>query len=354
MKILIVAESHFKEYGGPFTAINQKIEYFNNKNIKTKLIFNKTNFYKFNLDLHFVINDYDIVHIYGMWRPFLIRVYLLAKKLKKKIIISPIGYLEPWSLSQKKIKKKIAWFFYQKKIIDNVDLIHATSDIEAKNLANLKVKSKIKIIGHGIKLNENFKLKIKKNKIKKIIFFSRIHNKKGLLELIEVWKNLKNNEEWKLEIFGPVSDSNYFKKIESKIKDLKLEKNIFYSGAVFSEFKKKKIFEYADGFILPSKSENFGISIGEALSYGLPVLTTFETPWKIINEYKAGVVFNFSKQAIESSLSKFINLSDLERYEMGNRALELIKNNFSAKNIFKKYETMYKELINESFVSIKD
>jgi len=74
MKILIVAESHFKEYGGPFTAINQKIEYFNNKNIKTKLIFNKTNFYKFNLDLHFVINDYDIVHIYGMWRPFLIRV----------------------------------------------------------------------------------------------------------------------------------------------------------------------------------------------------------------------------------------------------------------------------------------
>ncbi len=102
MKILIVAESHFKEYGGPFTAINQKIEYFNNKNIKTKLIFNKTNFYKFNLDLHFVINDYDIVHIYGMWRPFLIRVYLLAKKLKKKIIVSPIGYLEPWSLSQKK------------------------------------------------------------------------------------------------------------------------------------------------------------------------------------------------------------------------------------------------------------
>ena len=122
MKILIVVESHFKEYGGPFTAINQKIEYFNNKNIKTKLIFNKTNFYKFNLDLHFVINDYDIVHIYGMWRPFLIRVYLLAKKLKKKIIVSPIGYLEPWSLSQKKIKKKIAWFLYQKKIIDNVEI----------------------------------------------------------------------------------------------------------------------------------------------------------------------------------------------------------------------------------------
>ena len=138
MKILIVVESHYKEYGGPFTAINQKIDYLNYKNITTKLIFKKTDHFSFSIDLNYIIKDFDIVHIYGMWRPFLIRVYLLAKKLKKKIIVSPIGYLEPWSLSQKKIKKKIAWFLYQKKIIDNVDLLHATSDIEAKNLANLK------------------------------------------------------------------------------------------------------------------------------------------------------------------------------------------------------------------------
>ena len=34
-------------------------------------------------------------------------------KIKKKIIISPIGALEPWSVSQKN-KKKLAWYFYQK------------------------------------------------------------------------------------------------------------------------------------------------------------------------------------------------------------------------------------------------
>ncbi len=351
MKILIVVECHYKEYGGPFTAINQKIDYLNNNNIKTKLIFKKTDFHTFNTDLNYIIKDYDIVHIYGMWRPFLVHVFLLAKIHNKKVIISPIGTLEPWSLSQKKYKKKIAWNLYQKKIMNKADLIHATSNTEAKNLNNLRINTKIRIIGHGIDIDRNYELKIKKNKFKKVIFFSRIHYKKGLLELIDSWNNVKNNEGWILEIFGPISDSDYLNKIKKKIKELSLEKNIFYSGAVFSNSEKKKIFEDADGFILPSKSENFGISIGEALSYGLPVLTTFETPWKIINDYKAGFVFYFSRKEIETNLYNFFKLSDHERYEMGIKAIKLIKENFLSESIFKKYENMYKELFNESFIN---
>ena len=84
MKILIAVDSHFKEYGGPYTAINQKIEYLNNKNIKNKIIYNKTNRFSFNADLNYLIKDFDLVHIYGIWQPFLIKVFLIAKKQKKK------------------------------------------------------------------------------------------------------------------------------------------------------------------------------------------------------------------------------------------------------------------------------
>ena len=70
MKILLVVESHFQEYGGPYTAISQKVKYLNSQNIKNKLIFLKTNYFKFNVDLEYIIKDFDIVHIYGIWRPF--------------------------------------------------------------------------------------------------------------------------------------------------------------------------------------------------------------------------------------------------------------------------------------------
>ena len=152
-----------------------------------------------------------------------------------------------------------------------------------------------------------------------MLFFSRIHSKKGLIELISIWKNLKKYNEWELDIYGPISDTSYFKKMIKTIKQC--------------------------GFILPSKSENFGISIGEALSHGLPVLTTFRTPWKIINNYKAGYVFNFSIEDIEKNLNTFMNLSDDERYEMSLKALKVINENFSSDKIFLMYENLYKNIL---------
>ncbi len=240
MKILLVVESHFKEYGGPYSAITKEIEYLNSRNITNKLIFKTTNHYKYNLDLNYIIKDFDIVHIYGIWKPFLIKVFFTAKKLKKKIILSPIGALEPWSMSQKKLKKKIAWYVYQKQILNNADIIHATSEIEARNIRNRDIKTKIEVIAHGLDVDYDFMPKIKNNKKKKILFFSRIHSKKGLHELISLWKDLKNNFNWELHIYGPISDINYFNKMISTIQNYNLENSIFYFDSVFDLKKKKK------------------------------------------------------------------------------------------------------------------
>ena len=48
--------------------------------------------------------------------------------------------------------------------------------------------------------------KLQTTKPKKAIFFSRIYEKKGLLELVNSWKVL-NIPNWVLEIYGPVSDN---------------------------------------------------------------------------------------------------------------------------------------------------
>ena len=49
--------------------------------------------------------DFDIIHLYGLWQPFHNKSSQGSKKNFKKIIMSPLGALEPWSMSQKKLKK---------------------------------------------------------------------------------------------------------------------------------------------------------------------------------------------------------------------------------------------------------
>jgi len=155
MRILVVTSSHFKEYGGPFTAISQKIKYLNEKNIKNKLIYKSSNNYNYNLDLKPIIEDYDIVHIYGIWRPFLAKVFLIAKLLKKKIVISPLGAMEPWALNQKKLKKLIAWKLYQKKILNSADVVHATCNEEAENLIIITPGNSNFFLGGIVHLDSN-------------------------------------------------------------------------------------------------------------------------------------------------------------------------------------------------------
>ena len=107
---------------------------------------------------------------------------------------------------------------------------------------------------------------------------------------------------------------------------------------------KKKIYTSSDFFILPSKSENFGISIGEALSFGLPVITTTSTPWKEITDYNAGFLFDFSQENLTKCLKKLIGLNSEQLKTMSQNAVKLISDNYDFDKIILDYIKFYKSL----------
>ena len=206
----------------------------------------------------------------------------------------------------------------------------------------MKIKAKIKVLPHGIEVqSKNY---VRNNSLKKAIFFSRIHEKKGLLELVESWKKL-NNLGWILEIYGPVSNKNYFSLVKKKIDELDISKKVKILEPVYNKKKKEEILSNADLFILPSKSENFGMSIGEAMSFGIPVLTTTATPWLIINKYQAGKIFEFSQKNLTESLRYILDLPVAELSRMGNNAKKLVEQNYNFPKIIKQYIDFYTEIL---------
>ena len=111
---------------------------------------------------------------------------------------------------------------------------------------------------------------------KQLLFLSRIHPKKGI-ELLLTSLSLLRPKDWICTIAGMGSKA-YENDLLKRVKILGLDDTVNFVGPVYGK-QKESIFKESHAFILPTYSENFGIAIAEAMSWGLPVITTTGTPW---------------------------------------------------------------------------
>jgi len=348
MKILLVLDRFKPEDGGSYVAVSELSYALFKKGIKTKILHNNYNQHFFNKSsLKEIISKYDIVHIFGIWKMFLQYVIIASKEIGKKVIVSPIGYLERWSMQQSRIKKKIALFFYQKKNLEKVDCIHVTSISELNSLKDLNLKNpNIINLEHG-KISIFAKnLKFKKKSVKTALFFSRIHKKKGLIELVEAW-SIVRPKNWKLKIVGPVTDLEYKKKILRTIVNYNLQNDVIVKEPVYNQEEKINILQSSDLMILPSKNENFGFSICESLFVGLPVLCSNQTPWLKLNELNAGWCLDLnSVKKISEAIKKISILNDNDLNQISNNAKNYSEKFNLEKVVINKYISMYKNILN--------
>jgi glycosyltransferase involved in cell wall biosynthesis len=342
MKVGFFVENFTPDIGGTYSVVRETISALLKHPIKISII---TNSYKDKKRPSYVntVKKLDICHFYGGWSLFHVKYFLLSLKLKKKIIIHPLGFYEPWSLSQKKIKKKIAWLLYQKKILQKANIVHCASNKERNNLLKINKNCKTTVLPMGISDFFIKKNKIKKNKIKKrAIFFSRLHKKKGIEYLIKAWNEI-SHPEWKLDIIGPKDNKLYYKKlIELKRRNNKIN----FLKPVYSNKKKKELFDKYDFFILPSFEENFGMAVLESLARGLPVLTNINTPWNNIKTYNAGWYIKDDYYSLKKTLTNIFNIKISDLYQKKVSAIKLAKT-YGWNILSKKYLKVYSDLLNK-------
>lgn len=205
---------------------------------------------------------------------------------RSPVILSPRGELAPGALEQKAARKRVYRTLARQLGLTTDIWFHATAaheheDIEASGLAcrgildapNFRTLSPPlpQQPAHGGPL--------------RLIFLGRITPIKNLHLALDVLTEVAVPVQF--DIFGPIADSAYWTTCEKKIEDMPNHVTVRYRGTLVHADVAKTMTGY-DLFFMPTKGENFGHAINEALAAGLPALIADTTPWRGLEAAQAG------------------------------------------------------------------
>ena len=289
----------------------------------------------------------DIAHDNGIWLPHNHSLARLSAHYNVPRMVSIRGMLEPWAMAHKRMKKRLAWFAYQRRDLNRAAALHATADSEAAAIANLGLLPRVVVLPNGVDIPAAAASHARApDQPRTALFLSRIHPNKGLDMLIDAWNAAPPG--WRLRIAGPGA-SGYCDEVARRIARAGLERQVSLEGPLYGAAK-THAFISADAFLLPSYSESFGIVVAEALAHGVPVLTTTATPWQALESENCGWRVPPTSEAIARGLSAVVAASDETRKAMGLRGRALVKRQFAWPAIARTMRATYESIVEQPCV----
>lgn len=284
-----------------------------------------------------------LVHVHSNWTFPVWRAAHCALVAGKPLVMSPHGCLAPMSLAHSAWKKRLAGLF-DRRLLRQAAAIHATSDMERDWIERyVGTGPRIYVIPNGVDVPAAAAAKPAR-RTRQVLYVGRLHPLKGLDLLLDAWGRVGRSrpagEPWRLVIAGP-DEQGTRRRLEEQARRTGLD-NVSFIGAVFGA-EKAAAFAAADLFVLPSRSENFGIVVAEALAAGVPVITTKGTPWREI-EGSCGWWVEATSESIATALDATMRLSDPERVAMGAKGRALVESRYQWPAVGRAMVAAYEEL----------
>ena len=266
------------------------------------------------LNEHFILSIYneinpDRVYLNSMWSP---KFSLLPLKVFRSIgfstnvFLAPRGMLKTAAFKQKGFKKKLFLLFSKFiKIYSNITW-HATSEIEKEEILQKFPKANIRIAPNISNATISHQAKEMTSPFR-VLSAGRISPEKGYYEALEAIRTWNPKSEIHWDIVGLEENAELVNAIQLSSTE---SPNIHVQmHGHKNQDELKTFYEKAHLFFLPSRGENYGHAIAEALSNGIPIVISDQTPWKNLEVEFAGKSSSLNPKELTESLDFFLNLS---------------------------------------------
>lgn len=252
---------------------------------------------------------HDVLYLNSLFDPHYTLLPLLSKKLagshKTPVIIAPRGELSPGALELKQWKKTPFLAMAQIVGLYRNTFWHASTEDEAQFIRRqfgeaARIATARNLPPMSIQEQTMYEAVDSAGPLR-IVFLSRISRKKNLDYVLTVLARTRMPIHF--DIWGTLEDSAYWKQCQEQIQALPGNVAADYRGLA-NHSDVSKILAGYDLFFLPTRGENYGHVIAEALSAGTPVLISDQTPWR--NLHREGVGWDLPLENGETGFLKAI------------------------------------------------
>jgi glycosyltransferase involved in cell wall biosynthesis len=234
------------------------------------------------LDTH--VTEFDVVHIHAVFSHPCLSAARACRKHRIPYIVRPLGSLDPWSMRQKWMRKRLMWQMAAGRMLRGAARVHYTTR-EEQRLAENSLS-----LNHGVVIPLGVDVEAIRDQGPARVFresdsalgdrpyllaLSRIHPKKNYELLIEAFLAVAKKSElqnWRLVIAGD-GDKDYLSSLQALSERLNGSDKVVFAGWLEGAAKSSAL-HGASIFVLPSLQENFGIAAVEALACGVPVVVS--------------------------------------------------------------------------------
>ncbi len=297
-----------------------------------------------------LISRADVVHVHGVWEEIQHRAATLARRRGVPYVVSPHGMLDPWSLSQKWLKKQVYLRLRLRRTLRRAAAVHFTDEVERDLAAPQTGGAPALVQPIGIDLSEfadvpprgTFRSKYPViGQRPMVLFMGRLHPKKAPDLLIDAFARAGANDTV-LVLAGPDSDG-YRAQLEAEVAARRISDRTVFTGMLRGADRVAALAE-ADVFALFSHQENFGLAVVEALACGTPVLISDQVNiHRKITAAGVGAVAPVRVPEMTSLLREWLTTESLRR-GAATRARAFVRDNYDAVQVARRWAEHYAAL----------
>lgn len=307
------------------------------------------------------IPQYDLVHIHSLYFYHNMVAGYYCQRYGVPYIIRPHGTLDPFIYSHHRWRKSIIELLFQNRNIKKAAALHYTS-LEEKSLAAPYVFNAPGIVVslglypddyNPLPMAGLFREKHPEIGDKQIILFlGRLNFKKGLDILVKAFAiTARTRPDVHLVIAGP-DDDGLGDKVRVWLKREGALEQVTFTGMIVGS-EKLAAFRDANIFVLPSYSENFGISVAEAMACELPVVISDKVNiYQEVKQADAGIITSCDHHDVAKALITLVDNPGIGD-EMGKKGRLLVRQRFSWDQVALSLEEAYRTIIQNRFLKLE-